>query len=156
MSIFQEDVIIACTPFCFISQSVHPVIYFLKCLHSCHVSLLFEETLSIIFTLRLSIPRKSDSSVSLFGFCCSVHAEGKRLWNSLPEGAAVGNGVQSHRGLLFCTRSSLSSQLHLQIQGDRGGGSETLVSARVSQRLLAGRSVAQVSITQHLTAYLDV
>lgn len=74
-----------------------------------------------------------------------VSAEGKPVWDSLSQRVPAGNGVKSHWGLLFSTWSTLSSQLHFQVQSNCCRSSETLVPTGVSKRFPARRSITQVS-----------
>lgn len=78
---------------------------------------------------------------------CSAHAAQER---GLPDAGEGRPDWRSHcqhqRGVLFCPGPPVSAQLHLQIQSDRGGGSEETVPSRVPQCLTAGGRAEKVNI----------
>ena len=67
----------------------------------------------------------------------------------------VWSGV-AHRCLLFGARTPLTTQLHIQVQGDGGGGATTTLTARVPQRLAPrGRAQTVRLVTKQLILVID-
>jgi len=75
-------------------------------------------------------PLKPALLSSLSFLPCSAHPlEGQRH-HSLPDeqGRADRRGDEPQRGLLLGARPPLAAQLHLQVQGDGGGGAEAALA----------------------------
>lgn len=68
----------------------------------------------------------------------------RRLRHPHQQGQPLRRRREPQRSLLFSSGSSLTPQLHLEVQGHGGGSTAAPLTAGVSQRFAAGRSAAEV------------
>lgn len=77
----------------------------------------------------------------------SSHATQEHGLTDARQGRPDRRGDRQHqRGVLLGAGPPVAAQLHFQVQGDRRGGAEETVPARVPQRLLVGGRAEKVRL----------